>query len=133
MLPSSSSLDLPSASPSQQDLFHQNADRKSVLVLIPNKIDVAEESRLYDALCTVCSITFAGPCHAQDKKQLQDHDVGSSRNRSSPTPPSIISRDIWLGDNSGESLTFARDVKISGWTHVGDKLGGAYIGDALTI
>lgn len=28
----------------------------------------------------------------------------------------------------GESLAFARDVKISGWTSVGDKLGGAYIG-----
>jgi len=37
---------------------------------------------------------------------------------------------IWLGDNSGESLTFARDVKISGWTSVGDKVtGGAYIGE----
>ena len=43
-------------------------------------------------------------------------------------PPSVFSNDIFLGDNSGESLAFARDVKISGWTSVGDQLGGAYIG-----
>ena len=47
---------------------------------------------------------------------------------SPPAPPSIFSKDIFLGDNSGESLAFARDVRISGWTNVGDKLGGAYIG-----
>jgi len=46
---------------------------------------------------------------------------------SPPGPPSIISKEIWLGDNSGESLAFARDVNISGWTNVGDKLGGAYV------
>jgi hypothetical protein len=41
----------------------------------------------------------------------------------------MFSNDIWLGKNSGESLAFAQDVKISGWTNVGNsKRGGAYIG-----
>lgn len=47
-------------------------------------------------------------------------------------PPSVFSNDIYLGDNSGESLAFARDVRISGWTSVGDKLGGAYIGECIS-
>lgn len=64
---------------------------------------------------------------------LQEPDDHANANRHSrPTsvngPPSIFSNDIFLGDNSGESLAFARDVKISGWTSVGDQLGGAYIG-----
>ncbi len=42
---------------------------------------------------------------------------------------SIFSRDIWLGDNSGESKAFARDVEIAGWTSVGDKREGAYVGE----
>jgi hypothetical protein len=36
--------------------------------------------------------------------------------------------DIWLGDNLGESLAFAQDVNISGWTNVGDSKRGAYVG-----
>ena len=44
-------------------------------------------------------------------------------------PPSIFSNDIWLGDNSGASGLFAREVEIRGWTSVGDKLGGAYVGE----
>jgi hypothetical protein len=44
-------------------------------------------------------------------------------------PPSVFSKDIWLGDNLGESLAFARDVEISGWTNVGDKPGGGYVGE----
>jgi hypothetical protein len=43
-------------------------------------------------------------------------------------PPSVFSNDIYFSDNSREDLTFAHDVKISGWTSVGDKLEGAYIG-----
>lgn len=42
--------------------------------------------------------------------------------------PSVFSNDIWLADNSGESQAFAREVKVAGWSSVGDKLGGAYIG-----
>lgn len=56
-------------------------------------------------------------------------DLHSIERPSSPrAAASIFSKDIWLGDNLGESLAFARDVRISGWTSVGDKLGGAYIG-----
>lgn len=56
---------------------------------------------------------------------------------SSPEPvkgdatPSIFSNDIWLGDNSGASDLFAREVEIRGWTSVGDKLGGAYVGSCI--
>jgi len=63
---------------------------------------------------------------------LQDEDAPvqnmTIRPRSPLGPPSIFSREIWLDDNCGDSLAFARDVKISGWTNVGDKLGGAYVG-----
>lgn len=55
-------------------------------------------------------------------------------------PASIFSAtestSIWLGDNVGESLAFARNVQISGWTNVGDKDklgGGAYVGLYFTI
>ena len=66
-----------------------------------------------------------------------DHvDAHQSYSRQRPAspqgPPSVFSNDIYLGDNSGESLAFARDVRISGWTSVGDKLGGAYIGEWIS-
>lgn len=46
---------------------------------------------------------------------------------------SLVSGDIWVGDGSGESTGFTRDVKIGGWTNVGDKLGGAYVGEQWKI
>ncbi|KAK0498404.1 Phox homologous domain-containing protein [Armillaria luteobubalina] len=94
---------------------HPFACARGLLEIIPNKIDVEEESRLYDELCT------------DDDDPLR-HGAIPVRPRSPPGAPSVFSREsIWLGDNSGESLAFARDVKISGWTNVGDKLGGAYV------
>ncbi|PBK72978.1 uncharacterized protein ARMOST_04915 [Armillaria ostoyae] len=91
------------------------AHARGLLEIIPNKIDVEEESRLYDELCT------------DDDDPLR-HGAIPVRPRSPPGAPSVFSREsIWLGDNCGESLAFARDVKISGWTNVGDKLGGAYV------
>jgi hypothetical protein len=48
-------------------------------------------------------------------------------------PPSLFSNDIWLGDNCGESNVFAREVKISGWTSVGDALEGAYVGEFFSL
>ncbi|KAF8142154.1 Phox-like protein [Boletus edulis] len=96
-----------SSVPSSSSIIHhhpfQNAT--SLLVVIPDKIDVEEESRFYDELCDV---------HGRSLHQSQG-------------APSVFSHDIWLGDSSGESRAFARDVQISGWTHVGDKLGGAYV------
>ncbi|KAG8987016.1 hypothetical protein FRB93_004984 [Tulasnella sp. JGI-2019a] len=41
--------------------------------------------------------------------------------------PSVYSHDIWLEDKTGESKTFATNVKINGWTSVGDKKGAAYV------
>ncbi|KAJ7260718.1 Phox-like protein [Mycena rebaudengoi] len=87
---------------------HPFAHTKSKLEIIPNKIDIEEESRLYD---DDDSPTFPIP----------------PRSRSPLGPPSVFSHDIWLGDNLGESNAFAREVTISGWTSVGDALGGAYI------
>lgn len=46
---------------------------------------------------------------------------------------SIISHEIWLGDHSGDSFAFARNVTINGWTCVGDQLAGAYIGKELSF
>lgn len=57
------------------------------------------------------------------------------RPRHHSRPSSLFSAEpsIWLSDNTGPtspSFTFARDVRIAGWTLVGDKgssSGGAYI------
>ena len=46
---------------------------------------------------------------------------------------SIISHEIWLGDHSGNSFAFARNVTINGWTFVGDQLAGAYIGNEFSF
>ncbi|TFK33635.1 Phox homologous domain-containing protein [Crucibulum laeve] len=36
-------------------------------------------------------------------------------------PPSVFSSDIYIGDNTNQpTLAFARDVRISGWSNVGD-------------
>lgn len=92
---------------------HPFANTKKLLEIIPSShISVEEESQLYDQLC-------------QDDEA--EPYVPSNRPFSPPNAPSIFSKDIWLGDSIGESLAFARDVNISGWTSVGDKLGGAYI------
>lgn len=45
----------------------------------------------------------------------------------------MFSREIWLGDNSGESLGFARNVEVVGWTNVGDKRNGAYVGKPIIL
>ncbi|KAG2144535.1 Phox homologous domain-containing protein [Suillus clintonianus] len=90
---------------------HPFQNTESLLVVIPDDgIDVEAEARLYDELC-------------DDQVSLPQ----STHPKSPQGPPSIFSRDIWLNDNSGTSLTFARNVHIAGWTSVGDKLGGAYV------
>ncbi|CCL98553.1 uncharacterized protein FIBRA_00553 [Fibroporia radiculosa] len=95
--------------PSSPSITHPFENAQGLLVILPDKIDVEEEARLYEELCdTPINIPPrrpASPVHA----------------------PSVFSRDIWLGDNSGESLAFAREVEVVGWTSVGDKRGGAYI------
>ncbi|KAF5336768.1 hypothetical protein D9758_016391 [Tetrapyrgos nigripes] len=93
---------------------HPFASTTSQLEILPNKIDIEEEARRYEEAC------WEGD---------RDSDRVYGRPSSPTIAPSIFSGDgIWLGDNSGESSTFARDVKISGWTSVGDNSkGGAYI------
>jgi len=100
-------------SPSSSAPYRPFENARGLVVVIPDKIDIEEEARLYDELCD----SPIDPRSAQ---------------RRSPPPSmrdtnSVFSRDIWLGDNSGESLGFARGVEIVGWTNVGDKLGGAYV------
>ncbi|KAH9931914.1 Phox homologous domain-containing protein [Fomitopsis serialis] len=83
---------------------------QGLIEVLPDKIDVEEEARLYEELCdTPVEFEF------------------STAARPSVDAPSIYSKDIWLGDHSGESLVFAREVEVVGWTNVGDKRGGAYI------
>ncbi|KAK7682847.1 hypothetical protein QCA50_014232 [Cerrena zonata] len=88
---------------------------KGLLVLIPDRIDVEEEARLYEEICDT-------PDYRSPERPMSP--VGA---------PSVFSNDIWLADNSGESQAFAREVKVAGWSSVGDKLGGAYIVYDLAI
>ncbi|KAG1743087.1 Phox-like protein [Suillus lakei] len=83
---------------------HPFRNTESLLVVIPGGgIDVEAEAQLYDELC-------------DDQVSIRP----STRPKSPQGPPSIFSRDIWLNDNSGTSLAFARNVHIAG-------LGGAYV------
>ncbi|KAF8180560.1 Phox-like protein [Mycena galopus ATCC 62051] len=77
------------------------AHSTSRLEIIPNGIDVEEESRLYDDL-----VFDASPIEPQPPK----------RPYSPVAPP----------NNSGESAAFAREVNISGWTSVGMRGRGLY-------
>ncbi|TFK67820.1 Phox-like protein [Pluteus cervinus] len=91
---------------------HPFASSTARLEVLPSHIDVEEEARLYEQLCS------------EGAEYSRVHPV---RSDSPSIPPSVFSKDIWLDDHSGESRAFARDVKIGGWTNVGDKRGGAYI------
>jgi len=84
-----------------------NTTAKLELIHPSSAIDVEEEARLYDELLT----------NAEENASMRRF-----RPSGSPGPPSIFSKDIYLGDNTGNSssLAFARDVRISGWTNVGE-------------
>ncbi|OSD00136.1 Phox-like protein [Trametes coccinea BRFM310] len=102
---------------SSESTGHPSGSSRSLLVLLPNKIDIEEEARFYEDIVDSAS-TVGGdyPYGQDDSPPLSPHEAQS-----------IFSRDIWLGDNSGESQAFARNVEIAGWTSVGDKRGGAYV------
>ncbi|KAL7280933.1 hypothetical protein ACG7TL_005882 [Trametes sanguinea] len=102
---------------SSESTGHPSGSSRSLLVLLPNKIDIEEEARFYEDIVDSAS-TVGGdyPYGQNDSPPLSPHEAQS-----------IFSRDIWLGDNSGESQAFARNVEIAGWTSVGDKRGGAYV------
>ncbi len=42
--------------PTQSTIHHPFANSKGLLEIIPNKIDIEEEARLYDELCQVCHL-----------------------------------------------------------------------------
>ncbi|GBE86177.1 hypothetical protein SCP_0900540 [Sparassis crispa] len=110
--PPTPSKQLEQSSSSQEGLVRPFENAKGLLVVLPDTIDVEEEARLYDELCdTPINSSTIPPSPPHSPREAQ----------------SVFSRDIWLGDNSGESLTFTRSVEIGGWTSVGDKLGGAYV------
>ncbi|EKM50324.1 uncharacterized protein PHACADRAFT_264933 [Phanerochaete carnosa HHB-10118-sp] len=96
----------------------------SLIEVLPEGIDVEEEARLYEELCD-------SPIEPASDSELSGSNPRTRRRRS--RPESIISHEpsIWLSDNTGPqspTLTFARDVQITGWTMVGDKVsGGAYV------
>ncbi|KZS99879.1 Phox-like protein [Laetiporus sulphureus 93-53] len=90
---------------------HPFQNAKGLIEVLPDKIDIEEEVRLYEELCD-------SPVRSR---------YTTPRPRSPVQTPSVFSKDIWLGDNSGESQSFAREVEVIGWTSVGDKRGGAYI------
>jgi len=93
---------------------HPFQNSKGLLVIIPNKIDIEEEARLYNEICNSADTATFDPSVLDSPQSPKGE-------------PSIFSNDIWLGDNLGGSHAFARDVKVCGWTSVGDKRGGAYI------
>jgi hypothetical protein len=100
------------ASPVTPTLEYPFADAMGKIEVIHDhgKIDVEAELRLYEAL-----VADADSIHLPPRSMSPFH------------PPSVYSKDIWLEDHSGSSLTFASDVSISGWTSVGDQRKGAYI------
>ncbi|KAI0751383.1 Phox-like protein [Daedaleopsis nitida] len=95
---------------------HPHEGRNGLLVLIPDKIDIEEEARFYDDISASTIGQDSYPYGQLDSPPLSPHEARS-----------IFSNDIWLGDNSGESKAFARDVEIAGWSSVGDKRDGAYV------
>ncbi|EIW78868.1 Phox-like protein [Coniophora puteana RWD-64-598 SS2] len=98
--------------PASPPPVHPFSNSKGLLVVIPDRIDIEEEARMYEDL-------------TEDPGQPSWQPTPKSPSVNGA--PSMFSNDIWLGDNIGESLAFARKVEISGWTSVGDKLGGAYV------
>ncbi|KAF8956778.1 hypothetical protein BDZ97DRAFT_1849600, partial [Flammula alnicola] len=147
----------------QADPVHPFAHSTAKLELIPTTtnadgINVEEESRLYDDLCRTYedeTDEFSRtntPVYHGSRSTGQSHPsklsksrLNTSTPRSAPPPPrslppqSIFSADIFLADNTGTSSSshvsqlFAQDVRISGWTTVGDGAGkpgkgvGAYV------
>ncbi|KAH8102062.1 Phox-like protein [Cristinia sonorae] len=99
-------------SSSEPQAVHPFANSNSLIVVIPDNIDVEEEARLYEELCDA----------ANDEAAIRPESPHSAVGA-----PSVFSNDIWLGEGTGQSTGFARDVQISGWTRVGDKREGAYI------
>ena len=121
---------LSSSSASLQPLSSSNA---LIEVMHDDKIDWEEEEQFYRQFTLVC-LSSIKP-YQNKLIAFQDNESSNFTRRRSFTPPaklqrppSIFSNDIWFEDNTAQSPTVAQSVSITGWTSVGDKLGGAYIG-----
>lgn len=121
--------------------IHPFASSTAKLEIIPSsatshKIDVEEEARLYDELCRNYEEDTAPFAKSipQTRHTFPAHKKSKSLKRAAAKPQSILSADIYLSDNTGcaPALAFAQDVRIGGWTTVGDRAGrkngsGAYV------
>jgi len=123
---------------SPQKWFHPFAGSTGKLEILPSSansdmIDVEEEARLYDELCRNYeedSDTFV-KFKPQTRRTSSVHDA---LKMAGARPQSVFSADIYLSDNTGRAptLAFAQDVRVAGWTTVGDGAGrkngsGAYV------
>jgi len=109
-------LDLGPEEPDEQsspETPHPFAHTRSLLTVIHDDehIDLEEERRFYEQ--------FTDDRSSIHSRSRPASIVGDAR--------SLYSADIVLGDQSGHSATFARDVHITGWATVGDKPKSAYV------
>lgn len=104
-----------------------NSTAKLELIHPSSDIDIEEEARLYDELLSntgenASIVRMSSLPAVSHNLTMKQRTSTRFRPSGSPGPPSIFSKDIYLGDNTGNSssLAFARDVRISGWTNVGE-------------
>ncbi|PPQ93588.1 hypothetical protein CVT25_005468 [Psilocybe cyanescens] len=126
--------------PTQSTSGHPFAHTPAKLVLIPSVstvdgINVEEEARLYDELSrnyedVTDDFTRSNTPVRNQARPVKPSSSNRPRPRSLP-PESIFSADIFLADNTGSTPIgaaplFAQDVRIAGWSTVGD--GGGKFG-----
>uniref|UniRef100_A0A8H8CE75 Endosomal/vacuolar adapter protein YPT35 n=1 Tax=Psilocybe cubensis TaxID=181762 RepID=A0A8H8CE75_PSICU len=128
----------------QNPTSHPFAHTTAKLVLIPSVstvdgIDVEEEARLYDELSRTYEDETDDFTRSNTPVRTARPAKQSSSSRPRPRslpPESIFSADIFLADNTGNTPAgaaplFAQDVRIAGWSTVGD--GGGKFGSSKTI
>ena len=73
--------------------------------------------------------------NSRKKKPTRSLSGAQSHTRSDSYTPSILSNDIWVGESGDaeKDSSFSRGVKIVGWTSVGDKHSGAYVGASSAL
>ncbi|EJD07219.1 Phox-like protein [Fomitiporia mediterranea MF3/22] len=100
-----------------------------------DRIDVEAEERAYRAFDLDESDSSAlGLAMRNDRPRLLTAPARPPGQGVKPAPKprapsSIFSHDIWVGENGDaeKDVSFAKGVRIVGWTSVGDKRGGAYV------
>ncbi|KAI5118110.1 hypothetical protein M0805_003464 [Coniferiporia weirii] len=97
-----------------------------------DRIDVEEEARMYHSFdldeedTSTLGLSQTNVYSSQRPPRPRPSPRGRTHTRA---PSSIFSNDIWVGESGDaeKSASFARGVRIVGWTSVGDKMGGAYV------